>query len=250
MGTLIDNKLKIGELAKASGLPLSTIRHYINEGLLGKPQKTARNMAYYDREAIRKVSFIKRLQDELRLSIKAIKKIFFAGEDLTMADYELILEVKSRLADDTDLLPEIYDIPHSEVMKHVLLTEAEMTAIEERGAITPQSKNGKKYYDEVDYRLIKALSDIRGAGFSAAMGVNVEALDVYLGFIRDLTSSELSIFVDRIARSRSADEIIDLLKKGIPAINEVISALHHKYIQAELKQLKSKPAAKTNRQVG
>ncbi|MEW6077855.1 MAG: MerR family transcriptional regulator [Thermodesulfobacteriota bacterium] len=245
MNILADNKLKIGELAKASGLPLSTIRHYINEGLLGKPQKTARNMAYYDQESIRKVSFIKRLQDELRLSIKTIKKIFFTGDDLTMEDYKILLEVKSRLSEDHDLLPEIYDIPHAEVMKHVLLTETEMAAIEKRGAITPEYKKGKKYYDEVDYRLIKALSDFRALGFSADMGINVEALDVYLRLIRELTRSELTIFVDRIARSRSADEIADLLKKGIPAINEVISALHQKFIQDELKRLRALARKKT-----
>ncbi len=245
MGTFVNNKLKIGELAKASGLPLSTIRHYINEGLLGKPQKTARNMAYYDQEAVRKISFIKRLQEELRLSLRAIKKIFFVGEDLTMADYEILLEVKSRLTDDTDLLPEIYDISHTEIMKHVHLSESEMTAIEKRGAITPVYKNGKKYYDEVDYRLIKALSDFRGLGFTPEMGINVEALDVYLRLIRELTKNELAFFVDRIARSKSADEIADLLKKGIPAINEVISALHHKFIQDELKLLHKLAREKT-----
>lgn len=240
-----NDKFKIGELARASGLPLSTIRHYINEGFLGNPQKTARNMAYYDQEAVRKISFIKRLQDELRLSLKAIKKIFFVGEDLTMEDYKIILEVKSRLAEDNDLLPEIYDIPHSEIMKHLFLSEAEMAAIEKRGAITPKYKNGKKYYDEVDYRLIKALSDFRGLGFSADMGINVEALDVYLRLIRELTRSEAAIFIDRIARSKSADEIADLLKKGMPAINEVISALHHKFIQDELKLLGKQAREKT-----
>ena len=77
------------------------------------------------------------------------------------------------------------------------------------------------------------------------MGINVEALDVYLRLIRELTRSELAIFVDRIARSKSADKIAGLLKKGIPAINEVISALHHKFIQDELKLLSKLAKEKT-----
>ena len=66
-----------------------------------------------------------------------------------------------------------------------------------------------------------------------------------LGQTQDLTQTEAAIFIDRIARSKAADEIADLLKKGIPAINEVISALHHKFILDELTLLGKQAEKKT-----
>jgi len=246
MGALATNFLKIGELADACGLPISTIRHYINEGLLGKPQKTSKNMAYYDKDSIPKVSFIKQLQDELFLPLKVIKKLFFSREELTYDDYELIMEVKRRLAELSELLPEISAIPHSKVMRHIALTEEEMTEIEERGALSPATKDGEKYYDEVDYRLIKALSNFRALGFTADLGITADDFDIYLRLIREMVRSETQLFIERIAKGKTADVIVELVRKGIPAINEVISSLHHKVIMDELRNLEKMANTKQN----
>lgn len=228
---------KIGELSEKCGLPATTISHYVKEGLIDKPHKTARNMAYYDKESIPKILLIKKFQEELRLSLKEIKMIFVEAEDMTIEDYETILEVKKRLAEESDLLPKVAHISHKEVMKHISLTEQEMADIEERGAISPVIKNGEKCYDEVNYRLIKALSDVRKLIFSADRTLTVMDLDIYLLLIRQLTKAEAMIFVDRIARGKSADEIFDLVRKGIPAFHEVVSALHNKFIMDELELL-------------
>lgn len=245
MATIAKKFLKIGELAEAVGLPISTIRHYINEGLLGEPAKTSKNMAYYDKEAIPKISLIKRLQNELFLPLKVIKKLFSSNENLTFDDYELIVEVKRRLAEESDLLPSISDIPHDEIIKHIALTEEELSAIEKRGAITPEIKNGRKYYNETDYRLIKALSDFRSLGYTAELGVTVAEFDIYIRIIRELAKAEAKLFVERIAPSKSAQEIAEMVKKGVPALNEVISALHQKLVMEELKRLEktAKPKA-------
>ena len=54
----------MGELAEASGVPSATIKHYLREGLLPKPVKTSRNMAWYSPDYVDRIKLIKRLQEE------------------------------------------------------------------------------------------------------------------------------------------------------------------------------------------
>ena len=237
MATISKKLLKISELAEECGLPISTIRHYINEGLLENPRKTSKNMAYYDRDSIPKISLIKRLQDELYLPLKVIKRLLEGREELSFDDYDLFVEVRKRLAEYEDLLPEMASVPHAEVMKHLALTEDEMLTLEGIGVISPEIKESVKYYNEVDYRTIKALSDFRASGFSADLGFSTDDLGVYIRLIKDLVKIESRLFAERTAKKLSAQEIAELIRNGLPAVNEIISSLHHKFMLEEIKEM-------------
>jgi DNA-binding transcriptional MerR regulator len=63
------------DLVAASGVPKSTILHYLNEGLLPPPIKSSRNMAYYDPVCVERLNFIKFLQKRHRLPLEEIKAI-------------------------------------------------------------------------------------------------------------------------------------------------------------------------------
>ena len=56
--------LKIGELARSSGVSLSTVKYYVKEGLVEIAKKTSRNMAYYHPDSVRRVLLIRSLQKE------------------------------------------------------------------------------------------------------------------------------------------------------------------------------------------
>ncbi len=245
MSSIAKKMLKISELAGECGLPVSTIRHYINEGLLGKPSKSSKNMAYYDRESIPKISFVKRLQDELFLPLRIIKKLLKDTDELPFDDYNLIVEVRKRLAEHTDLLPEMASISLLEIVRHLALTEQEIEELEKLGVVTPETKNGEKYYDEVDYKIIKSLSDVRVSGFSADMGFSTDDLKVYLEKARDLVSFESRLFVERITKDQSAEEIVELIKKGLPAANELMSSLRDKLMVEILKDMEQSAKEKT-----
>ena len=65
--------VKISDLARLSGVPGPTIKHYMREGLLPEPhQRTSRNMAYYDARLADRVKVIKELQQERFLPLKLI----------------------------------------------------------------------------------------------------------------------------------------------------------------------------------
>src|SRR5688572_16808925 len=65
--------VKISDLARMSGVPTPTIKHYMREGLLPGPERrTSRNMAYYDPRLSERVRVIKELQQARFLPLKLI----------------------------------------------------------------------------------------------------------------------------------------------------------------------------------
>ena len=67
--------LKMKELAEATSLPATTIQHYVDQGLLPRPVKTSRNMAYYHPDFIDRIRTIKRLRDENQFSLNVIARL-------------------------------------------------------------------------------------------------------------------------------------------------------------------------------
>jgi DNA-binding transcriptional MerR regulator len=63
--------LKIGE----SGVPPSTIRYYVRQGLLPEPDKVNKSMAYYDERCIENILAIRHLQERKYFPLSVIKNI-------------------------------------------------------------------------------------------------------------------------------------------------------------------------------
>lgn len=71
-GDFVGNeKLKIGELAKISGITKRTIDYYTNMGLL-KAQRSSSNYRYYSVEAVKQLHFIEQKKSE-GLTLEQIK---------------------------------------------------------------------------------------------------------------------------------------------------------------------------------
>lgn len=66
--------LKIGEVAKQSGVGIETLRFYEKLGLLGRPARTASGYRLYDSETLERLDFIKRAQ-VLGFSLAEIARI-------------------------------------------------------------------------------------------------------------------------------------------------------------------------------
>lgn len=66
--------LKIGEVAKLSGIGIEALRFYERSGLLGRPGRTESGYRMYDAEVLERLDFIKRAQI-LGFSLEEIKQI-------------------------------------------------------------------------------------------------------------------------------------------------------------------------------
>jgi len=73
--------LKMQKLVQATGVPKSTILHYLQAGLLPRPVKTGRNMAYYDPACIERLHFIKLMQRKHRLNLAAIRDLLAGAQN-------------------------------------------------------------------------------------------------------------------------------------------------------------------------
>lgn len=66
--------LTISELEELTGIPKSTIRYYVREGLLSPHVKTGKTMAYYTEEQVKRLKLIKNLREEERMPIKFVRE--------------------------------------------------------------------------------------------------------------------------------------------------------------------------------
>jgi len=105
--------LKIGEIAKKSGVPPSTIRYYVRQGLLPEPDKVNKSMAYYDESCIGKVQVIRHLQEKRYFPLSVIKNILRRVESgVSLEEAEAIedvvfgvqAEASEKLLDKTEFL--------------------------------------------------------------------------------------------------------------------------------------------------
>ncbi len=82
----VNKGLRMKELAEATGLPKSTILHYVAQGLLPAPVRTSRNMAFYDPACIERAQYVKALQSMYSFPLEKIKKLLLLrdeGKDTT-----------------------------------------------------------------------------------------------------------------------------------------------------------------------
>ncbi len=71
--------LQIGELSKASGTPIDTIRYYEKVGLIKKPFRSGGGFRLYTGETVDQLKFVKKAQD-FGLTLREIKQIMVCGD--------------------------------------------------------------------------------------------------------------------------------------------------------------------------
>jgi len=67
--------IRISELAQQAGVPASTIRFYVREGLLPPPVKVAKTRAYYSDEHLERLLYVRKLASKENKSLREIKEI-------------------------------------------------------------------------------------------------------------------------------------------------------------------------------
>ena len=101
-----EKMMKIGEVAKLSGVGVETIRFYEREGILPKPKRKASGYRQFDLDTVHRIRFIKNVQD-LGFSLSeagdlasakgisaAIKRISQRIENLKSLQRELAQQLK------------------------------------------------------------------------------------------------------------------------------------------------------------
>ena len=108
--------MKIGELAKATGTGVETVRYYEKIGLLPKVARTDGNYRSYGSEEVSRLSFIRRARD-LGFSLDQVRNLLSLADDQQRPCCEVdaiarqhLETVDSKLADLTALRAELSDL--------------------------------------------------------------------------------------------------------------------------------------------
>jgi len=198
-------KMKIGQVAKASGVPTTTIHYYVKEGLLQAPEKINKRVSLYDESIIDRLKVIQSLQ-ERRFPLFTIKKILMRmdqgvpreeAEAVENAIYDLAVSKSNALID------------RKGYMEQTGLTAKEMEELERVGLLMPfHTEKGKPLYDHDDVAMGKSV-------FKNFFRFNVplEELRFYVDLGQKITEEELNLRKNLLRTCRS------LIMRGSPSIS-------------------------------
>jgi DNA-binding transcriptional MerR regulator len=146
-------ELKIGEIARRSSVPPSTIRYYVRQGLLPEPTKVNKSMAYYDEGCIEKIQAIRHLQETRYFPLSVIKNILRRMDDgLTLEEAQAIEDAV--FGGQSDIPASLID--KKEFLKLTGLKEEDLNTALKYSLIMPfiHEKN-EILYDQEDVRFAR-----------------------------------------------------------------------------------------------
>lgn len=192
--------MKVGEVARAAGVSVSTVHYYLREGLLNLPPKTSRNMAYYDPSTIEDIRLIKELQSHRFLPLSAIKLILEARRSGQATNH--VLEMKSVLEDIFRPVPGNEatgaEMTLSELTVATGLSEDDIKTLDKMRLIEPDRRGQEPIYSDIDVSIARLFKRVRDYGLKA------EDLFVYTRFA-GLTKIEAQAMHDTIHKLPNHD---------------------------------------------
>ncbi len=191
-------KIKIGEISRRSGVAASTIRYYVQQGLLPAPERINSSMAYYDESCIELLKAIKQLQETRYYPLGVIKNILRRmQEGLSLSQAQEIEDAVFSSGDKPDL------IDKHEFIKASGLNERQLKELLRLGILMPYSHHSKRnLYNQEDVEfgrdILKPLLD---------MGLEPSDMEFYVSLGRQIQDHEQNLR-KKLVRGRSKDENI------------------------------------------
>jgi DNA-binding transcriptional MerR regulator len=177
--------LKIGEIARRSGVPASTIRYYVKEGLLPPPSKTNKKMAYYDESCIEKLKAIVLLQEKRYYPLSVIRNILRRMDDgFGFEEAEAVENaVFAPMAEG-----EVQLVGRPEFLRITGLSADQLDEVERIGLVIPSlNERGKSLYDQEDIAVARdAVRQVY------ALGIDPGSFEFYVTLGHQITDQEVA----------------------------------------------------------
>jgi DNA-binding transcriptional MerR regulator len=227
-----DMGLKIGELSRKSGVPVSTIRYYVKEGLLPAPEKVNKKMAYYDEICIKKLYAIQHLQEKKYYPLAMIKNI------LRRMDDGFTFE-ESSAVEDAVFAPmangEMNLVGRAEFLSLTGLKPEQLDEVERIGLIMPYLREKKTcLYNPEDVTVAReAIRQVY------QFGIDPNDFEFYVRLGHEITDHEVA-FRKRLIRGMSAKDNAEITTNLTRAANlfrgYILRRLFQQKIQARIQR--------------
>jgi DNA-binding transcriptional MerR regulator len=220
--------VKIAELARRSGVPIATIKHYLREGLIAPSRKSGRTMSWYDPTLAARVRTIKELQQQHFLPLDVIRDTLDrdaeAPDDLTAVNaiVKVLAEHGGARARSRD-----------EVIAGGGKAK-ELGWLEAMGLAVPTGPD--RAYRGDDLALLSTLGAARRAGISAEM-LPFAMLDRYLGALRALVTIELEMFRKGVLPRAQPGDVAQLTTAATTLSERLVVLLRRKLLVPTLERL-------------
>ncbi len=220
--------LKIGELAKRAGVNRGTIQHYLREGLLPKPVKTHRNMAFYDAACVERIKVIKELQKQRFLPLNVIRRMVAGrnGGTQVKAAVEVQQAALSSLSVDSpdrtinlEGAVKAFDLPRSLILK-----------LEKLEIVSSYRQHGAKVFSGPDLEVLAAVGQMKRLGITERVGFRPADLLIYKKSLEGLLDQELQTFLRVVVGKKDPEEASRLARAGINGATALVVALRKKLI--------------------
>ncbi len=178
--------MRINELEEKTGISRATIQYYIREGLLPRPLKTSKNMAYYDESYVERLKLIKYLQEKKYLPLAIIKNML--NEVNTKEALDLSLVIQDSFFKPASVSGEIRFYARDELIRLTGIKGEMLDKAEAIGFIRPKRERENKLYDNDDFELAVCLKE------SGELGIGVEDVRYYPDLFKKMAEKEVSLY--------------------------------------------------------
>jgi len=205
--------LKIGELAKASGVSVSTVKHYISHGFLQPELKTSANMSWYHPHDVERIILIKRLQKEWFLPLNVIGELLSGQKtDMDIALYEAIYKI-SPASEGTELTIR-------SAVKETGLSAGEISRLIDSGVVCSEYRQGRRIFDARNLRILKLVKKRCDAGLPFEQ--TLESFCIYTKALDEAAQQDVDVMIRRVFLNcdHSADELAALIHTADSTLDE------------------------------
>ena len=205
-------------------MSIPTVKHYVREGLLPRPVKTSRNMAYYGEACIDRIKLIKKIQKEKFLPLEVIKRLLDTGEAF---DQELALGKAILKTDQTASYPK--PVKRSGIEETTGYPLDRIDILEAKGLIHPSKEDGGQVYLPEDLALIDImkLRDNLGVPFDASLST----LRIYGDALTRAVQEDINFFVRNIMADTPAHQAIQFMTKADETLDRFIISFRQKMLR-------------------
>ncbi len=224
-------------LAKKTGVSKEAIHFYLREGILPRPVKSSRNVAYYNEEHIRRLTQIKELQKRF-IPLKMIKQLLMAkGKKIE----EKLHELQRRLNLPTDIFGTKAYFSFEDLKERTGLSFKELKKLEEMEIISHSSRSEGKQYEREDLELALLVSKLKEVGYSEERGfTGISGLTLYVSHTKEIVEEEIKRVLENLPKNLSSQETGYLADKGIELYSNFIALLRKKLIKQKGKEILGK----------
>lgn len=169
--------MRMRDLALAADLPRTTIHHYLREGLLPEPQRTAANASTYGPEHLERLQLLKALRgpelgplplEEVRLVLALVDQGLSPAEAVELMALGRRARAEGTDEDGMGGTPGAGGLSLREVARRTGRDSRELRQLIDAGVLSSAEAGGSRGFDSVDLAAVASCGRLLDAGLAAA----------------------------------------------------------------------------------